>query len=254
MTASDGGQSCSMSHMKRTSLVRVGGLASAILAVTAAPALAALIELGQTKTALAAPVCPPGVTAANCKIVLTQVTALETLRDGKAYPTTVKQSGYIVAFTVGLSMLSSNRATERADIKNLDRAYGGTTRLGIVVLKPIGPHRKFMWKAVAASPIFHVQPYLGQVVQFALPTALRVKAGYAIALTVPTWAPVLSINLSPKVFAYRQSRSTGCAVPPTVPSDQTVGQTTAYKCNYPGTRVEYSATEVTDPVAINPVH
>ncbi|MDQ6818696.1 MAG: hypothetical protein M3018_15025 [Actinomycetota bacterium] len=240
--------------MKRTSLVRVGALTLAILAVAAAPSFAAIIELGQTKTPLVAPICPPGVTPKNCTIILPQVTALETLRDGKGYPTTVKQPGYIVAFTVGLSMLSSNRATERADIKSLDKAFGGTTRLGNVVLKPIGRHRKFQWKAVAASPIFHVQPYLGQVVQFALPTALRVQTGYTIALTVPTWAPVLSINLSTKMFAYRQSRSTGCALPPTTPSAQSLGQTAAYKCNYPGTRVEYSVTEVTDPVAINPIH
>jgi hypothetical protein len=35
---------------------------------------------------------------------------------------------------------------------------------------------------------------------------------------------------------------------------QVVGQITAYKCDYPGTRVEYSVTEITDPVATNPVH
>jgi hypothetical protein len=243
-----------MLRMKTTSLVRACAIAAAILAVAAVPAAAMIIELGQTKTALVAPTCPPGVSPANCTIILTEVTALETIRDGTNYPTTVKQPGYIVAWTVGLSILSNNRATERTDIHNLDKAFLGTTRAGIVVLKPVGRHRRFKWKVVDASPIVHLQPYLGQVVQFVLLKPLRVLPGETVGLTVPTWAPVLSINLSTKSFAYRQSRSTNCAIPPPTPAEQVVGQTTAYRCNYPGTRVEYSVTEVTDPVAINPIH
>ncbi len=41
-------------------------------------------------------------------------------------------------------------------------------------------------------------------------TALPVKAGEVIALTVPTWAPVLSYNLSTSKFSYRQSRRANC--------------------------------------------
>jgi hypothetical protein len=242
-----------MLRMNRTSLVRACALAAAILAVAAVPAGAMIIELGQTKTALVAPSCPPGVTPANCKIVLNQVTSLETVRDGTSYPTTVKKPGYIVAWTLGLSILSTNRAIERTDIHKLDSLYG-TTRAGIVVLKPVGRHRQFKWKAVAASPIVHLQPYLGQVVQFVLLKPLRVVRGEAIALTVPTWAPVLSIALPSKTFAYRQSRSINCPAATSTPADQVIGQTVAYGCAYPGTRVEYSATEITDPVALNPVH
>jgi hypothetical protein len=235
-------------------MVRACVIAAAILAVAAVPAAAMIIELGQTKTALIAPMCPSGVPPKNCTIVLTQVTALETVRDGTNYPTTVKKSGYIVAWTVGLSVLSTNQTTERADIHTLDKNYGGTTRAGIVVLKRVGPRRLFKWTVVAAGPIVHLQPYLGQVVQFVLPKPLRVVRGETIGLTVPTWAPVLSIGLSTKTFAYRQSRSTDCSnTTPPPPSDQVVGQTTVYGCDYPGTRVEYSATEVTDPVAMNPV-
>jgi hypothetical protein len=243
-----------MSRMRTTSLVRACALAAAILAVAAVPAAATIIEVGQTKTALVAPACPPGVTAANCRIVLTQMTSLETVRDGVSYPTKIKQPGYIVAWTVGLSMLSTNRTTEKKDIHALDSAYG-TTRAGIVVLKPVGKHRLFKWKVVAASPIVHLQPYLGQVVQFVLLTPLRVLPGETIGLTVPTWAPALSIQLSNKAFAYRQSRAVDCGnTTPPPPSAQAVGQTAVYGCDYPGTRVEYSATEVTDPVAMNPVH
>ncbi|HEY6399318.1 MAG TPA: hypothetical protein VIX82_17880, partial [Solirubrobacteraceae bacterium] len=225
--------------MKRISLVRICAIAAAILAVAAVPAAAMIIELGQTKTPLVAPTCPPGVAPKFCTIVLTEVTALETIRDGTAYPTKVKQPGYIVAWTVGLSIISNNQKAERGVIHYFDGLYG-TARAGIVVLKPVGRHRLFKWQGVAASPIVHVQPYFGQVVQFVLLKPLRVVPGETIALTIPTWAPVLSIGLATKPFAYRQSRTTDCnnaTTPP--PSAQAVGQTVVYGCNYPGNRVEY---------------
>jgi hypothetical protein len=219
-----------------------------------ASAAAAVVELGATKTALVAPACPPGVSAANCTIILTQVTALETIRDGIAYPTTVKKAGSIVAFTIGLSRLSTNKQTAHNDIHFLDQTYGGTTRASITVLRRSGPKKNRRWTVVGQSAVFHLQPYLGQVVQFPLPTSLPVRVGDTVALTVPTWAPVLSIQLPAGKFAYRQSRSSVCASPPASSQAQRVKQTTAYKCNYPGTRVEYSATEVTNPVSVNPIH
>ena len=56
----------------------------------------------------------------------------------------------------------------------------------------------------------HLQPYLGYVVQFPLATPIPVVPGEVVALTVPTWAPVLTYNLSTKI-AYRQSRTANCA-------------------------------------------
>ena len=107
---------------------------------------------------------------------------------------------------------------------------------------------------VGQSAVIHLQPYLGQVVQIPLPESLPVKAGDVVGLTTPTWAPVLSIQLPSSKFAYRQGRSTNCTTPPTTNQAQAVKQTAAYKCNYAGTRVEYSATEITSPVSVNPIH
>ena len=105
------------------------------MAALPAAAYAAYAELGATKSPIIAPVCPPNLAAAQCTIILTQVTALETLRDGAAYPTTVKQAGRITAFTVGLSLLSSNKTTRQKFIHYLDTTYGGTTRVAITVLR-----------------------------------------------------------------------------------------------------------------------
>jgi hypothetical protein len=240
--------------MKRFPWITATAIAVCAFGAPAA-ASAAVTELGATASPLVAPTCPKNVAPANCTIILTQMTALETVRDGVAYPTTVKKAGQIVAFTLGLSSLSSNRTTAKSDIHYLDTTYGGTTRAAITVLKASGPSKQRRWKVVAESPMFHVQPYLGAVVQFPLTTNLPVTPGEVVGLTTSTWVPVLSIDLSSSKFAYRQSRTTACNNPPSTSQAQLkVGATAQYTCNYPGTRVEYSATEITNPVAANPIH
>jgi hypothetical protein len=236
--------------MKRSSSLMTLAAIGAASAVIPASASAQIVELGVPKTPLVAPVCPPAVSASNCKIILTEVTGLETIRDGVAYPTTVTKAGKIVAFTVGLSRLDKNATTAKTDVHFLDTTYGGTTQVGITVLKPVGKKSLRRFAVAASSPIYHVQPYLGQVVQFPLDTSLSVVPGEVVALTTPTWAPVLSINLPVKKFAYRQSRTKNCTIPAVTNQAQTtIGQSARYVCDYPGTRVEYSATEITNPVA-----
>src|SRR5262249_47728278 len=101
-------RSCSMENMKSSSMATAaaGGLLAVLIPATAT---AKVIGLGVPSTALVAPTCPPNVPATGCTIVLTESTALETIRDSVAYPTTVKKAGMIVAFTIGLSKLDTNR-------------------------------------------------------------------------------------------------------------------------------------------------
>jgi hypothetical protein len=241
--------------MRRNPGKKTAALVAAGALLAPASAGAATLELGVTKTPLVAPVCPPNVSSTNCKIVLTQLTALETLRDGVAYPTKVTKAGRIVAFTVGLSQLSSNKATQKSEIHYLDSTYGGTAQVAVTVLKPAGKKKTdWKWEVVGTSNFFHVIPYLGSVVQLPLESSIEVKPGYVVALTTPTWAPVLSIDVANKSFAYRQSRSANCTNTPAPSQAQvTAGSIATYSCNYPGTRVEYSATEVTYPNGKSPV-
>lgn len=246
-----------MGHMKRS--VKAAAAAASGLLVLLAPSIASakVVELGATPTKLVAPppcttkgkalpVCPNGISAANYAILLTTVTSVETIADGIAYPTTVSEAGRIVAFTVGLSSLDTNTKTRKSEIHQADVSHGGTAQVAITVLRRVGPAKQRKWKVVAESPSIHVQPYLGLVVQLPLQTTLPVERGDVVALTTPTWAPILSIGHTTKGFAYRQSRGADCASAPAVNQAQlTIGATTAYVCNYPGTRVEYSATEVT---------
>src|SRR5437588_6746624 len=240
-----------MVRMRSTSRLAVATVTVGAAIFTAAAAaatqgqLGGTVELGAAKSPIVAPVCPPGVSSSKCTIILTRVTALETIRDGVIYPTKVSQAGAITAFTVGLSQLSSSKSTQNTYVHYLDSAYGGTARVALTVLAPGGGKKtQWRWKVVAQSPIYHVEPYLGSVVRIPLDTSLRVVPGDVVALTTPTWAPVLSIDLDAKKFAYRQSRQWNCNNPPSSSQARlTLGQITSYGCDYPGTRLEYSATE-----------
>jgi hypothetical protein len=235
--------------MKRIPLAIVA-LLTALALVSPAAASAQIVELGKTSTPIVAPSCPSGVSPAQCFIILTRTTAVQSVADGVLNPTKVKKAGWIVAFTVGLSKLSSSAKTEASYLHTLDSAYGGTPQVALTVLKP-GPQNKYT--VAAQSAVYHLIPFLGQVLQeplslppaFSTLTALPVVPGEVVGLTVPTWAPVLSYNLSATQFAYRQSRMTNCKnAAGTQTAQMTVGASARYLCNYTGTRVEYSATEI----------
>jgi hypothetical protein len=236
--------------MKRVSLV-LTALAMAGFATSPAGASASIVELGQTSP-VTAPVCPKGVSPANCFIILTRTTAVQSISDGVVNPTRVKSDGWVVAFTVGLSQLSTTAKTERSFLHELDTAYGGTPQLALTVLKP-GPDNQYT--VAAQSGTYHLIPFLGQILQeplslpptFSAFTALPVKRGDVIGLTIPTWAPVLSYNLAATKFAYRQSRRANCKNAAASQSAQlTIGESQSYLCSYTGTRVEYTATEITN--------
>jgi hypothetical protein len=220
-------------------------------AVTTAPKLGSQLgvtaQLGSTNMPVRTPVCPSGVKPRNCIFVMTRVTALQTLTNGNGNPTAVKQSGQLVGFTVGLAQLSRNPSTAASFTNTLNSKYGGPAEAQVTVLRQGKNNR---WTVAAQGPVVQLQRYLGYVVQFPLSTPIPVKAGDAIALTVPTWAPILSYNLSPKLYSYRQSRSSNCNnVGGQQNAQLRVGTTATYGCTYRGTRAEYGATELTTPVA-----
>ncbi len=232
-----------MENMKR-SLSAVTGVLSAAVLVPAS-ASGAIVEVGATITPLQVPVCPSGVSKSQCTIILTETTALATASDGVLYPTTVKSPGRVVAYSLGLAKLA------KSDITTLNSLYGGVPYVELAVLRKAagakGKQRFFT--VVAESKPNYIQPWFGQVTTWPLTQTLPVQKGDVLGLTVPTWAPVLAINLSTK-FSYRASRATGCALQTTFSTQTaqlTVGDTKQYRCPYGATRVAYSATEITSP-------
>jgi hypothetical protein len=236
--------------MKRFSFAIAAGM-SALCLIAPGVASAQIVELGQTSSSpVAAPACPPNVSLANCVIVLTRTTAVQTETNGVINPTKVTKDAWIVAFTVGLSKLTSDAKTELGLLKSLDARFGGPPQIQLTVLKPAA---KNSYTVAAQSATFHVLPFLGSVLQqplslpptFTTMTALPVKKGEVIGLSVLTWAPVLTYNLTANKYSYRQSRRANCTHAAAAQTAQiTVGASQQYLCDYTGTRVQYSATEV----------
>jgi hypothetical protein len=232
--------------MKRFLLVS-GAALVALLTCASAPAFAEIVELGQTSP-LAQPVCP---SSTSCPIILTETTALQIESDGTVYPTMAAHAGRIVAFEVSPASVSAAdingtaKTKTKAATPGLNADYGGASEAAITVLQA---SKKHFYKVVAESPLFQLQPYFGHLVQFVLNESLPIAKGQYVALTVPTWAPLLTVNLTKSDFLWRPSRSTGC-LDYTVQSAQLLtGDSAQYLCFFNGTRVEYTATEITNPV------
>jgi|SRR5579875_107171 len=230
----------------------LAAICAAFAVLLPATASAQTVQLGQTATPLSAPACPKHTALKNCRIVLTRTTALQVTSDAVINPMRVNQQGWVVSFTVGLSRLVPKPSERAAIIKGLDSQYGGSPELAISVLQPEPGNA---YKLVAQSATYTLTPFLGQLLQqpMSLPprfssfTALPVFRGDVIALTVPTWAPVLALDLPNSRFSYRQSRRANCNNPAASQTAQTrIGSAGRYGCYYAGTRVEYGATEIVD--------
>lgn len=235
-----------MLQMKRFFLLT--GATFVALFAFATPSFGAIVELGDTTTALAQPTCPA---TGGCPIILTETTALQIESDGTTYPTMAAHAGRIVAFEVAPATVSSAdingtpKTKTKAAQPGLNATYGGASEAAITVLQPSSKH---FYKVVAESPMFQLQPYFGHLVQFVLDESLPIAKGQFVALTVPTWAPLLSVDLTKSQFLWRPSRASSC-LDYTVQSAQLMaGDNAQYLCFFTGTRVEYTATEITSPV------
>jgi hypothetical protein len=208
-------------------------LAVCLLGAAASTASAKTYELGASTDGTSVS-CPD-----NC-FVVTRTTAMQVRTGTVRYPTTVPRSGRIVAFTLQLGSLSDRQ------IHFFNSTYGGTSRIQLTVLREQArPKRSF--EVVATTGIFKIQPFFGTTVQFPLKTTLAAQKGDIVALTVPTWAPVLAVNL-PQENGWRASRTDSCTDLLTQTAQMTLGDTTQYKCLYQTARVTYSATLVSTPV------
>jgi hypothetical protein len=235
----------------------VSALAATLTAAIVLPAVASAtdIQVGVTKSPLVSPTCPAGVSPTDCTIVLTQVTAFETLRDGVRDPTAIKQSGVIASFSVALAGPSTITSK---DIAGLDKLYGGNPEVQLTVLRPTGTTLSPTYRVAAQSSVYDIQSQLGSVAEIPLIAPMPVVRGEILALTVPTWAPVLSFDLSTTAFSYSQSRkqtttSSGSSCNKSAGANlaqATIGEQSSYSCNYRGTRVEYSALEITTPAGL----
>jgi hypothetical protein len=207
-------------------------------ALTPALASAKIVEVGGALPT-AYPSCPTDCT------VMTRASGYQARVGATRSVDTVPRNGSLVAWTLALGKPGPKQTAFFVNTIKL----AATPEARLTVLGRDGT-KKLHYRVVAQGPLVNLTPYLGQTVQFPLPTSIPVKQGWIIAITTPTWAPVLSENLS-GTMAWRNSRpATGCKPlvnPPPDVSLVTTGATGVFGCLFNKERLTYTATLVTTP-------
>jgi hypothetical protein len=206
--------------------------AVALAMLAAAPSGAKIIEIGRTSSPT-----PPSCPSNPCQAVSRPrgyQAKVGTNRGLMAAPA----DGKIVAWSITLG------SPGRRQIKFFNDNYGGAAMAGISILKP---GTKLFHRVTGKSPLQSLQPWFGTTVQFPLGTALNVKKGYVIGLTVPSWAPALALGMGNDT-SWRASRARGaCDEPGTQSAQLDLKDLAQYRCLYRTARLTYSATLITTP-------
>jgi hypothetical protein len=199
------------------------------------PAGAAQVtQLGETKKT-PKPACPK----TPCEAV-GSVTGFQTSAAGGKRPFRVKKAGSIVAWSVALSRPNSKQRKFFGDFyKSGEFGTAPTARIGV-----IAKTKGTSYKLRRQSPVSDLTNSLGTTPIFTLKSPLKVKPGDIIALTVPTWAPGFSVELS-GTNAWRASRQKGhCTKSDDIKSGRPQtkeGKAREYGCVYDTARLLYWA-------------
>jgi hypothetical protein len=213
-----------------TRLVSASVLALVAVAALAASASARVIELGQVSQKVVGS-CPEETT---CRVV-TRTTGYQVRAAGIEAPVTVPSNGRIVAFTLYLGDPTN------AQIKLFDDRFGGAAKIRVAVLRKV-KGKKLVRSLVAQSGTFSIVRHFGTTAQFPLGTALDARAKDIVAVSVPTWAPILSISQAAG-NAWRASRAaSGCNDFSSLTAQLVLKSSATYGCTYAPARLAYSVT------------
>ncbi len=226
--------------MKRSALILIALLGALVLLTAAALAEKPRVHTASTSEVGRPPDNPVPSCPSACS-VLTRTTAYGRTANGVAQPNLVDRDGRIVALTLRLAKPTAKQ------IAFFNQNYGGSSQVVLTVLR--GSRKpKLTFTVVAQSAITRPQRYFGQTAQFPLHNSLDVRKNDIVAITVPTWAPILAGGLG-KSNTWRASRGrgNGCGDVATQTAQTIVGAKTQYLCSYSGGRLTYSATLISTP-------
>jgi hypothetical protein len=210
----------------------------AITAVAFASLAGAAVEsttvtLGATST-MPDPSCPN----LPCQAV-GSVTGFQVSTDQNQSPFLVKTDGTIKSWTLTLAQPTNSQ-------RSFFNGFFGTppeARLAILRRVPGTNPPRYNLRRQGAIKV--LSPYLGQTVKFG--ASLKVEKNDIIGITVPTWAPIFSQELSAS-NVWRASRETGACTNSTEirqgQPQETVGKRATYGCKYSTARLLYTATLV----------
>jgi hypothetical protein len=214
---------------------RVAALAAFAAVLAPSSVSARIVELGQTSPTVVGS-CPG---AATCRVV-TRTTGYQAHLGTIDNPFAAPSDGRIVAFTTYLGDPSKK---EKAFF---DGRYGGDSRVGLTILREV-KRRRLVRQAVGESGIYWLAQYFGTTAQFPLQSSLPVRKGDIVAMSVPTWAPILAIGQD-RVNTWRASRPAGrCDDFETLTAQLTLKSNVLYGCKYGEAQLAYSVTFVSTP-------
>jgi hypothetical protein len=218
----------------------------ALIALAAAAALACTLALGVSSagavkaktlgktTRTPEPSCPK----TPCEAV-GSVTGFQMFADGVRAPFKAREDGFVVAWAIDNSDPNQNQTDFFADFYE-SGAFGTAPAARISVLK-----RKEgrAYKLKAQSPAIALNTVLGSRQTFTLADPLKIRKGEFLALTIPTWAPAFSVDLSGDGNIWRSSRAEGaCSGTQNIKDGkphQKVGSEKEYGCDYKTARLLY---------------
>jgi hypothetical protein len=219
-----------------------------LLLVTAADAGPAWREIGEYKdNPLPGPGFKKGCEGktpkeAKCKAVA-HLTGFQTQFGSHKNKYVVNHRGRITALTLRLGNPT------KTQLSFFNTNFGAPTVRLSVLKKPKHDVRHHTdLRLVSQSETIDVSKYLGSKhVTFVLANSVVVPAHSTIALTIPTWAPVFTIN-RPKNETWRASTPKGKCEDASIQSAHTgIGSVKFYDCFFKGARLLYQATFLRDP-------
>jgi hypothetical protein len=212
-----------------------------------------VLVLGQTPET-PKPSCPgkyvDGRPVVPC-LVEGHVTGFQTMADRIANPFEAPFDGKVVAWSITLSRPGTEKtATTLDEVGALNELLGDPAEARISILRPVPKTKPPEFKLVRQSPIEVLDSHFGSTPIFALDHPLVVLKGQVVALTVPTWAPMFAVELSPEDTWVGSRRAKHCISKEDIEASrpqQAIGSTKKYGCLYSKARLLYTATLVQKP-------
>jgi hypothetical protein len=220
---------------------------AAAFAALAPAASARIIELGSV--ADAASLNCPGTTESPCVAAVRMTGYQGRASGGPKNPYYIRRDGHLVAFTLQLAKPTAE------EVNFFNSNFGTPSTARISVLRR-GDTRKTRLdhRLITQSDRFSLDRYFGSKPTFVFDQPIPVKKGNWIAITVPTWAPLLATNLA-RTNWWRSSRSKGSCEPPRSLRQfamEDLREVNQFGCTYHGARLLYTVTYVPSNRVTNP--
>jgi hypothetical protein len=223
--------------MKRL-LLLTSALAVAAFALPPA-ASARIVELGGT--ADAATLNCPGTTENPCVAAVRMTGFQGRASGGPKNPYYIRRDGHLVAVTLQLA----KPTPEEVEFFNSNFGTPSTARIS-VLRRGKTRKQRLDHRLITQSDRFRLDPYFGSKPTFVFDEPIPVKEGNWIAITVPTWAPLLATNLA-RTNWWRSSRPRGSCEPPRSLRQfamEDLREVNRFGCTYSSARLLYSVTYV----------